>query len=82
MKAMLANANTTAPASPLCLLCCICYCLSYLCICKGFLLLSGHNLDALSTRNLRQTRRTIVPVTRSTTGVLATNHAVKLSGIL
>jgi hypothetical protein len=82
MKATLANANTTAPASPLCLLCCICNCLSYLYICEGLLLLSGHNLYALATRNLRQTRRTIVPVTRSTTSVLATNHAVKLSGIL
>jgi hypothetical protein len=35
MKATLANANTTAPASPLCLLSCICDCLSDLYICKG-----------------------------------------------
>jgi hypothetical protein len=82
MKATLANTNTTAPDSPLCLLCCICNCLSYLSICKCLLLLFGHDLDALATRNLRQTRRTVVPVTRSTTGVLAMNHAVKQSGIL
>jgi hypothetical protein len=79
MKATLANAYTTAPVSPLCLLCCICNSLSDLCIGKCLLLLSGHYLDALSTRNLRQTGRTVVPVTRSTTGVLATNHTVKLS---
>jgi hypothetical protein len=82
MKATLANANTTAPASPLCLLCCIGDCLSDLYISRGLLLLSGHNLYVLATRNLRHTRRTIVPVTRSTTGVLATNHTVKLSEIL
>jgi hypothetical protein len=63
MKATLANAYTTAPASPLCLLSCISDCLSDLCISKGLLLLSGHDLDALSTRNLRQLRRTVVPVT-------------------
>jgi hypothetical protein len=79
MKATLANVYATAPASPLCLLCCICNCLSDLCIGKCLLLLSGHDLDALSSRNLRQMRRTVVPITRSTTGVLATDHAVKLS---
>jgi hypothetical protein len=82
MKATLANAYTTAPASPLCLLSCIGDCLSDLCISKSLLLLSGHDLDALSTGNLRQTRRTVVPVTRSTTSILAMNHAVTLSGNL
>jgi hypothetical protein len=53
--------------------------LSDLCIGKCLLLLFGHHLDALSTRNLRQTRRTVVPVTRSTTGVLATHHADELT---
>jgi hypothetical protein len=80
MKATLAYAYATAPATSLCLLCCICHGLSNLCLCKRLLLLlSGHNLDALSTRNLSTTRRTVVPVTRSTTGVLATHHADKLT---
>jgi hypothetical protein len=79
MKAMLAYAYATAPATSLCLLCCICNGLSNLCICECLLLLSGHNLDALPPRNLRSTRRTVVPVTRSTTGVLATHHAEKLT---
>jgi hypothetical protein len=69
----------TASATSLCLLCSVCHGLSNLCLCKCLLLLSGHYLDALSTRNLRPTRRTVVPVTRSTTGVLATHHAVKLT---
>jgi hypothetical protein len=81
MKATVANTKSTAPASPFCLLSCIGDGLSDLCNGKGLLLLSSHDLDALSTRNLRQMRRTVIPVTRSTTGVLATNHAVKLSGI-
>jgi hypothetical protein len=82
MKATLANAYTTAPATPLYCISCICHCLSYLCISKSLLLLSGYDLDALSTCNLRQTRRTVVPITRSTTSILAMNHAVTLSGNL
>jgi hypothetical protein len=79
MKATVANAYTTAPATPLDYISCIYHCLSYLCISKSLLLLSGHDLDALSTRNLRQTRRTVILVTRSTTSILAMNHAVTLS---
>jgi hypothetical protein len=79
MKATLAYAYATAPATSLCLLCCICHSLSNLCLCKCLLLLSGHDLDTLPTCNLRPTRRTVIPVTRSTTGVLATHHAEKLT---
>jgi hypothetical protein len=75
MKATLAYAYATAPATSLCLLCCICYGLSNLCICECLLFLSGQDLDTLPTCNLRPTRRTVVPVTRSTTDVLATHHA-------
>jgi hypothetical protein len=79
MKATLANVNATAPASPLFLLCCFSDYLNDLCICKSLLLLSGHNLYALTMRNLYQTRRTLVPVTRSTPGVLAANHTDRQS---
>jgi hypothetical protein len=74
MKTTLAYAYATASATSLCLLCCICNGLSNLCIGKSLLFLPGHNFDALPPRNLRPTRRTVVPVTRSTTGVLATHH--------
>jgi hypothetical protein len=79
MKSTLAYAYATASATSLCLLCCICNGLSNLCIGKSLLFLSGHNLDVLATRNLRPTGWTVVPVTRSTTGVLATHHAEKLT---
>jgi hypothetical protein len=79
MKATLTYTYATAPATSLCLLCCICHDLSNLYLCKCLLLLSGQDFDTLSTCNLRPTRRTVIPVTRSTTGVLATHHADKLT---
>jgi hypothetical protein len=74
MKATLTNVDPTAPATPLCQLCYICNCPSYLCLCECSLPLLGRGLLALATGNLCQSGRTLVPITRCTPSILAANH--------
>jgi hypothetical protein len=74
MKATFSNANTTAPATPLC---CIYHYLSYLCLCKISLPFLGSNLDSLTASYLSPPGGTVIPVTRCPTGILASNHTDK-----
>jgi hypothetical protein len=78
VKATLTNTNPTAPATSLCNLCCICNCLSHLCLCECPLSLLGGYLHSLAMSHLCPPGRTFVPVTRCTTSILATNHTDKL----
>jgi hypothetical protein len=78
VKATLANTYTTTPATSLCCLCCICNCLSHLCLYKCSLSLLGGYLYSLAMSDLCPPRRTLVPVTRCTTSILAANHTDKL----
>jgi hypothetical protein len=78
VKATLANTYTTAPATSLCCLYCISNCLSHLCLCKCPLSLLGSNLHSLAVSYLCPPGRTLVPVTRCTTSILAANHTDKL----
>jgi hypothetical protein len=78
MKATHANMNPTASATSLCKLCYISDYLSYLCLCECPLSLLGGYLLALATGYLCQPGRTLVPVTRCTTSILAVNHTDKL----
>jgi hypothetical protein len=77
VKATLANANTTAPATPLSCLYCICNCLSYLCLYKSSLPFLGSNLYSLPASYLCPPGGTVTLVTRCPTSVLATNHTDK-----
>jgi hypothetical protein len=79
VKATLANMNTTAPATSLCCLCCICNCLSYLCLYKSSLSFLGSNLYSLPTSYLYPLGGTVIPITRCPTSVLATNHPDKVA---
>jgi hypothetical protein len=77
IQATLANANTTAPATPLCYLYCICHYLSYLFLCKSSLPFLGSNLYLFPVSYLCPPRGTVIPVTRCPTSILATNHPNK-----
>jgi hypothetical protein len=78
VKATLANMNPTAPATSLCYLCCICNCLSHLCLYECPLSLLGGYLLSLAMSHLCHPERTFIPVTRCTTSILAANHTDKL----
>jgi hypothetical protein len=78
VKATLANTYATILATSLCCLRCICNCLSHLCLCKCSLSLLGSNLYSLAASYLCPPRRTVIPITRCTTSVLAVNHTNKL----
>jgi hypothetical protein len=75
MKATLSNVNPTASATSFYKLCCISDCLCYFCLSECPLSLLGGYLLALAMGYLYQSGRTFVPVTRSTTNILAANHA-------
>jgi hypothetical protein len=74
MKATLANVNPTAPATSLYTLCCISDGLCYLCLSVCPLSLLDGYLLALAMGYLCHPGSTFVPVTRSTTSILAANH--------
>jgi hypothetical protein len=78
VKATLANTYTTTPATSLCCLYCTYNYLSHLCLYKCSLSLLGSNLHSLAASYLCPPRRTLIPVTRCTTSVLAANHTDKL----
>jgi hypothetical protein len=77
VKATLANLNTTASASSLNLISSVSHCLCYLCLYERPLSFLGGDLLALGSGNLCQTWRTSVPITRSSTNILAAGHADK-----
>jgi hypothetical protein len=81
MKATLANMNPTASATSLYKLSCISDCLCYLCLSECPLSLLGGYLLALATGYLCQHGRTFVPVTWSTTNILAANHTDQPLGL-
>jgi hypothetical protein len=77
VKAALANLNTTASASSLSLISSVSHCLCYLYLYERPLSFLGDDLLALASGNLYQTWRTFIPVTQSSTNILAAGHAVK-----
>jgi hypothetical protein len=77
VKVALANLNTTASASSLSLISSVSHCLCYLCLCERPLSFLGDDLLALASGNLCQTWRTSIPVTQSSTIILASGHADK-----
>jgi hypothetical protein len=77
VKAALANLNTTASASSLSSISSASHYLCYLCLYERPLSFLGGNLLALASGNLCQMWRTFVPVTRSSTNILAAGHADK-----
>jgi hypothetical protein len=77
VKAALANLNTTASTSSLSLISNVSHCLCYLCLCECPVSFLGDDLLALASGNLCQTWRTSIPITRSSTNILAAGHADK-----
>jgi hypothetical protein len=75
VETTLTNLNTTASASSLDAINSFSHCLCYLFLCSIPFL--GDDLLALASGNLCQTWRTSVPVTRSSTNILAAGHADK-----
>jgi hypothetical protein len=76
VKTTLTNLNTTASASSLGMISSFSHCLCYLCL--SSLSFLGDDLLALASGNLYQMWRTSVPVTRSSTNILASGHADKI----